>query len=137
MTVFRHTAGNAHHNGEARHSPRTDSRLDAVLVSKHGEVSGTVVNLSRTGLCIESGKALADLLLAGCRQGAGKMPVLVRVQFALPAGAAGTLPVTVQARTVYVIQDRADTYRCGLEFRLFTEGGAAFEDYLHASGLVD
>jgi len=138
MTAFRHNTNSACRTGEARGVRRTDARLDAVLVSAHGEVKVTVVNLSRAGLCVEGGKALSDLLLAERRQVAGKTPVGVRVHLALPAGERGGQPVTVHARTVYVMQDRDEnTCRCGLEFRLITEGGEVFEAYLHATGLVD
>ena len=45
--------------------------------------------------------------------------------------------MTVQARIVYVVHMHADTYHCGLEFRLFTTGEAAFAAYLRANGLPD
>jgi len=137
MNVNQHEAGNTRQAGDVRKSRRADARLEAVLASEHGKVAGLVVNLSRTGLCMESDKALADLLLASVRRAAGAAPVMVQVRLEVPAGASGTVPVSVQARTVYVIHDHANVYRCGLEFSTFAEGGEVFEAYLHEIGLAD
>jgi len=132
MNVYQHD-GNARPAEDERKSRRANARLEAVLESEHGMVAGLVVNLSRTGLCIESDKALADLLLACARRATGAAPFMIQVRLDMPAG----VPVSVQARTVYVIHDHADVYRCGLEFGPLAEGGDAFEVYLRDIGLAD
>ncbi|HUT40237.1 MAG TPA: PilZ domain-containing protein [Gammaproteobacteria bacterium] len=137
MTVSQHTAGSASHAGDMRKSRRLEVRLAAALLSDHCEATGQVANLSRNGSCIEGDKALADLLLAAGRRATGTASDMVQVRFDVPAGAAGTVSVTVQARIVYVVHMHADTYRCGLEFSLFTEGEAVFAAYLCANGLPD
>jgi len=137
MTVLQHDAGRMSRIADQRGAYRADVCLGAILFSEHGRVTGLVVNLSRTGMCVESDKALADLLLASVRCTSGGVPVVVRACLEVPAGEAGTAPVTVQARAVYVIHDRADVYRCGLEFRVFTEGKEALDGYLRDCGVED
>jgi len=136
MTVTRHDPGDPSHPGELRSSPRVDTRLQAALFAEHGKVTGVVANISRTGLCFEGDKTLADLLLASVRPANGIAPLNVKVCLEVPAGTRGTVPVVAQARTIYVIHDHADVYLCGLEFRIFSEGGEAFEAYLREQGVV-
>ena len=135
MTVKQHDAGSACYVADMRKSRRVNARLEAVLLTEHGKVAGQIVNLSRSGLCIESNKALADLLLAGTRGATGAAPASVQVHLALPVGKAGTVPVCLLARAVYVIHDHADVYRCGLEFSSCVEGEGVFEAYLLEIGL--
>jgi hypothetical protein len=130
MTVSRYDQGNTGSDPDRRAVRRRDERCAAVVSTHTGCVTGRVADLSRTGACIEGNSALADLLLAaGRRAGDGTASYLVHVRFDLPAGA-GSMPVAVQARSVYVMHLHDDTYRCGLEFRLFVEGEAAFTAFL-------
>jgi hypothetical protein len=138
MKDSRHETDSAHRAGERRSAPRLENRLGATLYTRQGAVTGRVVNLSRTGACVEGSKLLADLLHAAGRRAAGAAsPVMTRLRLVIPAGRAGSVPVIVQARVAYVVHMQEETYRCGLEFRLFTGGEAAFAAYLRASGLRD
>ncbi len=137
MTFLEPDAGDSSHVTDLRESRRAEARLGATLLTGHGKVTGLVVNLSRTGVCIESDKALADMLLAGARDAAGDVQAMVKVCLEVPTGGSGTVPVIVQARTVYIIHDQADAYRCGFEFRMFTEGKEALDAYLRDRGVTD
>ncbi|MGD2112437.1 MAG: PilZ domain-containing protein [Gammaproteobacteria bacterium] len=138
MKDTRHETGSACRTVERRGARRLEDCLAATLYARQGAVTGRVVNLSRTGACVEGNKSLADLLHAAGRRAAGAAaPVMLRVQLIIPAGRTGSVPVIVQARVAYVVHVQEETYRCGLEFRLFTGGEAAFAAYLRASGLRD
>lgn len=116
---------------DLRRSPRVDTRFPASLVSERGTVQGLVTNLSRTGLRFEGDRTLSELLLAGIGRQDDQGPVLVEISFGIPDAGAGTSPVIVQARTVYLIHNDADIYQCGVEFREFAAGETLLEDYLH------
>lgn len=138
MTDTRHDGDDTDDSGDRRAAPRLEERLAASLRARDVEVQGWVADLSRNGACIEGDKALADLLLAAGRHaGTAEKPELTQMRFSVPDDGGTSLQVIVQARVVYVVHMHADSYRCGLEFRQFVEGEAAFTSCLHASGLVD
>lgn len=137
MAVSHHNGGSDRDGEDRRKSRRLDVSLPVILSMGSAMATGHVANLSCTGLCIESDKTLADLLIAAVRGTAGSAPGVVQLRFEVPAGGEDSVPVTVQARTVYVTHDHDDRYRCGLEFRIFLEGGEAFEQHLRECGMVD
>ena len=119
---------------DLRRSARVETRLPASLISERGRVTGLVTNLSRSGMRFEGGNALAALLLADFAQVAEGSPLVVELCFEVPGPDSVSVPVTVQARTVYIINNDGDTYQCGLEFRTFAEGRDALEHYLLERG---
>ena len=115
---------------DLRRSPRVKTRFPATLITDYGKVSGLVTDLSRGGLRFEGSKLLADLLLAELGRSSDDAPVMVEAGFSVPGDDGVSMPVVVQARTVYIICNDEDVYLCGLEFKSFAEGEPALESYL-------
>lgn len=119
---------------DLRKSRRVETSLSASLTCERGQVAGTVANLSRGGLRFAAGQALADLLLAEFSETGEVAETVVEVRFDLPRVDAGPATVIAQARIVYLSQDAAEAYQCGVEFRTFAEGEDALREYLSERG---
>ena len=121
---------------DRRHSPRADTRLKAWMISDYGKFGGLVTNLSRSGLRFEAGSELPDLLMKDSGQKTDHPSKIVEIYFDVPAQYAAEIPVIVQARVMYVIEDDEENYAFGVKFRFFDKGEQALEDYLHTRNMA-
>lgn len=121
---------------DLRRSPRVDTSFKARMISGNGKVEGTVSNLSRSGLRFEAGNKLPDLLMKGNRQESGHLPEIVEICFDVPVHGDTDMPIVVQARAAYIIDDNNGNYMCGVEFKVFAEGEQVLEDYLYSKGIT-
>jgi len=120
---------------DRRRSPRVDTRLKAWMMSDYGKFMGLVTNLSHYGLRFEAGSELPDLSMENSGQKTGHPSKIVEICFDVPAQYAAEVPVTVQARVMYVIKDDEENYIFGVKFRFFDKGEQAFEDYLNTGDM--
>ena len=121
---------------DLRRHPRIDTWFKAQMIYGSGRVDGFISDLSRSGLCFEAGGELTDLLMSGNGQHTSQASRMVEICFDVPMENSERRPVIVQARTVYISGDDEGKYRCGTEFRVFTEGERALEDYLCIRGVT-
>ena len=120
---------------DLRRCLRVDTSFKAWMIFEHGKVEGLVTNLSRSGLRFEAGSTLPDLLMKHNGQKSGQSSEIVEICFDVPVHDGMDMPIAVQARAVYIINDDEGSYMCGVEFRVFAEGEQALEDYLHTRGV--
>jgi len=120
---------------DLRSHRRVNTQFQAQMISEYGKVAGQITNLSCSGLRFEADRELSDLLMHD-EQSAGYPPEVIEICFDVPAHSAAEIPIVVQARAVYVIDNGDGNYVCGVEFRVFAEGKQALIDYLHSRGVA-
>jgi len=121
---------------DLRKHPRYDTGFPAEAISETGSKTlATITNLSRSGLRLEGNRQMLDALFPGYNRQTGHTPAPLQIDFAVPDRADSHHVVKVQCKSVFIRQEKTDTWQIGIRITEFCEGREALMAYLlHREG---
>ena len=108
-----------------------DTRIPAEVVHETGEtITGTIIQLSDTGLQLATSRQMLDCLQDGFLGLFKCKPTKVQLRFSLPSSLEPFDRVRAQCMTTHARKTRHNTARIGMTFIEFSEGVDTLAEYL-------